>query len=125
MSESPASADVLAKVGRAFAHPVRAALIDAMRDGSVLSPARFSETSGVPVNDVGYHARALQKLGVLRLVDVRPVRGAKEHFYALTGANAPLVLVALDAVRTEAELGRQDGHDGQPERGENQARDKG
>lgn len=102
MKDSSVSADVLAKVGQAFGHPIRVALIDALRDGAVLSPARFSKATYVPLNDAAYHARALRRLEVIEAVSVRPVRGAKEHFYSLTGANAALVLRALDAIRTSA-----------------------
>jgi hypothetical protein len=45
------------------------------------SPVEIAKEIGKDVGHVGYHVRKLQELGLIELVDERPVRGAVEHFY--------------------------------------------
>mgnify|MGYP001548582626 CR=1 FL=1 len=91
--------DLVGKVAKALGHPVRVAFIDALRDGSELSPMKVAERDGRPLGTIGHHARVLDDLGVVRLVETRPVQGAIEHFYSLDGPTVPAVIAALDMIR--------------------------
>jgi DNA-binding transcriptional ArsR family regulator len=65
---------------KALAHPVRIRIL-AMLAERRASPTELAATLGLPVGKVSYHVRSLVNLGVIELVDTRPVRGAVEHFY--------------------------------------------
>jgi DNA-binding transcriptional ArsR family regulator len=45
------------------------------------SPTELADTLGISIGKVSYHVRTLFNLGVIELVETRPVRGAVEHFY--------------------------------------------
>jgi hypothetical protein len=45
------------------------------------SPTQLADMLGVTIGKVSYHVRTLLNLGVIELVETRPVRGAVEHFY--------------------------------------------
>jgi hypothetical protein len=55
----------------------------ALDGGRTLSPTDLSRELQVPISNVNYHVRELQKFGILEIVAERPARGATEHFYAL------------------------------------------
>jgi DNA-binding transcriptional ArsR family regulator len=65
---------------RAVSHPVRREILDALADGA-MSPNQLATKLGQPLTNVAYHVRKLAELGVVTLVDSKPVRGALEHFY--------------------------------------------
>lgn len=69
------------RLAKALAHPMRVSILAAASVQPKISPAEFAREQGVPVQKVSYHFKALAKYGALELVDVRPVRGAVEHFY--------------------------------------------
>lgn len=48
------------------------------------SPSEMAHDFGKPLGIVAYHAKDLVKFGAIEVVEVRPVRGAAEHFYGLT-----------------------------------------
>jgi DNA-binding transcriptional ArsR family regulator len=50
-------------------------------DGREASPSELATLLGKSLGDVSYHVRALVDMGVVKLVRVRQVRGAVEHFY--------------------------------------------
>ena len=91
--------DLVGKVATALGHPLRVRFIDALRDGSARSPVEVADRRGRPIGTIGHHARVLEDLGVVVLVDTRAVRGAIEHVYSLEGPTAPAVLAALDMIR--------------------------
>jgi DNA-binding transcriptional ArsR family regulator len=45
------------------------------------SPAQVARELGIEASLVSYHAKALEKRGLVEKVDERPIRGAIEHFY--------------------------------------------
>jgi DNA-binding transcriptional ArsR family regulator len=66
-------------------HPVRDQIIDVMRSyGKPISPTQLSRITGGTLGSVSYHVRTLVSAGVIALADEGRVRGAVEHFYALT-----------------------------------------
>jgi DNA-binding transcriptional ArsR family regulator len=65
---------------QAVAHPLRREILDALAEGA-MSPTQLAEKLAQPLANVAYHVRRLAELGVVVLVDSRPVRGALEHFY--------------------------------------------
>jgi DNA-binding transcriptional ArsR family regulator len=62
------------------AHPTRARCFVILAERTA-SPVEIAQEIGKDVGHVGYHVRKLQQLGLIELVDERPVRGAVEHFY--------------------------------------------
>lgn len=90
----------IGRVGKALAHPVRVAIIRAVRAEPGLHPRGFSNAAdGIPLSDASYHFKLLQKFGVLKLIDEVPRRGSMAHLYAIDeGPDAGAVLNALDAL---------------------------
>jgi DNA-binding transcriptional ArsR family regulator len=62
------------------AHPTRAHAFMILHERTA-SPVEIAQEIGKDVGHVGYHVRKLQQMGLIELVDERPVRGAVEHFY--------------------------------------------
>jgi DNA-binding transcriptional ArsR family regulator len=48
------------------------------------SPSELAKEFGEDLGVVNYHARKLEKLGMVEVVRERPVRGSTEHFYKST-----------------------------------------
>jgi DNA-binding transcriptional ArsR family regulator len=71
-------------------------------DGREASPSELATLFGNSVGDVSYHVRALVDLGVVKLVRVRQVRGALEHFYTAT-VRITVTQELLDASRAESQ----------------------
>jgi helix-turn-helix protein len=81
------------EVARIETHPLRLAIIEAMSmdGGRTLSPAELSyelQEFTRSISDINYHMTKLKKAKLVRLAHTRPVRGALEHFYCLTGHSA-------------------------------------
>jgi DNA-binding transcriptional ArsR family regulator len=74
---------VPADAAKAIAHPLRAAILNALADREA-SPIELAKEMGEPLPNVSYHVRALHKLGAVALVRQRHVRGAVEHTYTAT-----------------------------------------
>jgi DNA-binding transcriptional ArsR family regulator len=71
------------RVARALAHPMRMQIL-AELNKRAMSPSQFAKKYDKKVPNVSYHFRALQKLDCIEEVEIRPVRGAIEHFYKAT-----------------------------------------
>jgi len=69
------------KLLRALSNPLRRQILRRMRDGDTLSPLQLAEEFDLPVSNVAYHVRVLADSGAVKLVRVKPVRGALKHFY--------------------------------------------
>jgi hypothetical protein len=72
-------------------HPVKVAIIEAMEWVELPLSSRqldriFDEQFGV--SGVAYHMRTLAEVGAVEKVGQRPVRGAQETFYALSGSGS-------------------------------------
>jgi DNA-binding transcriptional ArsR family regulator len=67
----------------AINHPLRVQLLAMLRDREA-SPSELAKEIGEDLGVVNYHARKLEKLGMLEIVRERPVRGSTEHFYKAT-----------------------------------------
>lgn len=68
-------------------HPARDQVISFLQNSSTpLSPTQLSKLSGETLGSVAYHVRTLAAAGVVELADEGRVRGAVEHYYALTPA---------------------------------------
>jgi len=62
-------------------HPLRARILRTLVERGVLSPAELTRALGADLSDVSYHVRRLEELECAELVEIRPVRGAVQHFY--------------------------------------------
>ena len=66
-------------------HPVRDRIIEILRaHPEPLSPSKISDILGTTVGATAYHIRTLAAAGVIEIAREGRVRGAVEHFYALT-----------------------------------------
>src|SRR3954453_18140561 len=69
-----------AQLIKAAGHPVRARALSIMAF-KPSSPKEIADALGLPVANVAYHVRELEKAGLIELVEKRKRRGATEHFY--------------------------------------------
>jgi DNA-binding transcriptional ArsR family regulator len=66
-------------------HPVRDRIIEILRaHPEPLSPSKISDILGTTLGATAYHVRTLAAAGVVEVAKEGRVRGAVEHFYALT-----------------------------------------
>jgi hypothetical protein len=67
-------------------HPLRRRLLGLYVESvEPLSPKELADYTKQPLDKVACHVRVLAKHRAVELVEVRPARGAVEHFYASTG----------------------------------------
>jgi DNA-binding transcriptional ArsR family regulator len=87
----------LAQALSAGGHETRMRILLAARDlgrnGQKFSPASLEKPTGESLNRLSYHVRILAKAGLLEARGARPVRGAYEHFYALSPDGDRLVAI--------------------------------
>jgi DNA-binding transcriptional ArsR family regulator len=69
---------------KALAHPLRIHILRILEDRTA-SPRELADELGAKLPNVSYHVRFLERLGVLKLVDTQPRRGALEHYYQANG----------------------------------------
>ena len=70
----------------ALSHPTRVRVLAYLRMHQVASPTEIAAELRIPLGNVSYHARRLEALGLIRLVERRQRRGAIEHRYTLAKA---------------------------------------
>jgi DNA-binding transcriptional ArsR family regulator len=68
---------------RALAHPLRVRILEALQ-GQNASTSELAAELRVPLGNVAYHRRVLNKCGCLDKVGTVQVRGATEYFYTAT-----------------------------------------
>jgi hypothetical protein len=76
-----------------FVHPIQVAIMEAFDwIGEPLSPTKFAAMSGdedpIPVTKASHHFRVLNTYGLLKIVELRPVRGATEVIYTPADAES-------------------------------------
>ena len=92
----------------AVSHPVRRTMLAKVvqADGAI-SPKDLSDSMGMPLSNVSYHARVLAECDAIQLVDTQPVRGSVQPFYGVTALLghplAKAILKSIGAVGTDAE----------------------
>jgi DNA-binding transcriptional ArsR family regulator len=91
----PSPEDALARVGRAFSHPLRIRIVLSLAEMSESSPLELAARVSAPLGTVSYHVRYLADLGAIELQRMVPRRGALQHYYAL----APVIRTVLPLVR--------------------------
>jgi DNA-binding transcriptional ArsR family regulator len=91
----PSPEDALARVGRAFSHPLRIRIVLALADADEASPLELSARVDAPLGTVSYHVRYLADLGAIELRRMVPRRGALQHYYTL----APAIRLVLPLAR--------------------------
>src|SRR5438067_13082175 len=69
---------------KALAHPLRIHILRILEDRTA-SPRELADELEAKLPNVSYHVRFLERLGVLKLVDTQPRRGALEHYYRANG----------------------------------------
>jgi DNA-binding transcriptional ArsR family regulator len=85
-----------AALAKSLSHPVRMALIRALRDGGTLSASEFAKTDKAALGVISYHINGLADTGVLEVVETIQRRGAMERRFAIGGPNAELTLQVVD-----------------------------
>jgi DNA-binding transcriptional ArsR family regulator len=68
------------KLVKGVSHPVRTECLTILAQ-QVASPRELSELLDHDLSNVSYHVRVLDELGLIELVDEKPVRGAVAHYY--------------------------------------------
>lgn len=69
-----------ARLARAFAHPMRIAILGALARKRT-SPVRLAREMDARLSYLSYHFGVLRKLGFIRLARKLPKRGVTEHLY--------------------------------------------
>jgi DNA-binding transcriptional ArsR family regulator len=69
------------QVAKALAHPLRVAIL-AILEERTASPSEIAEELDASLGLVSYHVRMLARLGLAKLEETRPRRGAVEHYYS-------------------------------------------
>lgn len=72
---------ISADVAKVLSHPLRIKILGEV-NLNVISPNEFRLKYDLPLSNVSYHFRELEKAGCLEVVSERKVRGSMEHFYA-------------------------------------------
>jgi DNA-binding transcriptional ArsR family regulator len=67
-------------MAKAMSHPLRIQILAELNQ-AVMSPSEFSERFEMPLSNVSYHFRQLEKWECIKCVGQRQVRGAMESFY--------------------------------------------
>lgn len=70
-------------VFRALGHPLRARILTRLEE-SPASAKRLSEEFGETPGRIGHHLRTLERVGLVGVVEERPVRAVVERFYGPT-----------------------------------------
>jgi DNA-binding transcriptional ArsR family regulator len=94
-----ASAEVKQREGlyKALSHPLRRKILSWLIERSTGSPSEMSRDLVADLTEVSYHARQLEKYGVIELVEHKPTRrGSPEHIYR------PMARVILSEEEVEA-----------------------
>jgi len=68
------------KIIKAFSHEVREHILAVLNE-RIASPNEIADELEVDVSFLDYHFEVLLELGCAEIVDVKPRRGANEHFY--------------------------------------------
>lgn len=75
---------------KAASHPIRLQILAALEEEEPRSPSELSQELDDALGTISYHIRVLERLGAVREVKQRQVRGAVEHFYSRTADYALL-----------------------------------
>jgi DNA-binding transcriptional ArsR family regulator len=81
-ARSAASRRQMTQQLRALAHPLRLRLVEAFAQGP-RTTMQVSADLGEPPTRLYHHVNALQRAGILKLVETRPVRGTTEKYFQL------------------------------------------
>jgi DNA-binding transcriptional ArsR family regulator len=68
------------QLAKALAHPLRVAILAELEERTA-SPSELAADLDASLGLVSYHVRTLARLGLVKLVETRPRRGALEHYY--------------------------------------------
>jgi len=71
-------------LARALAHPLRGHILVTLGEVGDASPKEIGLELGIPVTEVSYHFRELERKKLIEQVRTEPRRGFVEHFYELT-----------------------------------------
>lgn len=82
MASPRQSASDAASTLKALSHPLRVQILGAL-EHEVKSPNELAKLLGAPLGNIAYHVRRLEALGLVKLVEQTPRRGAVEHYYKL------------------------------------------
>lgn len=67
---------------KALAHPLRREILDWLINRSTGSPSEMAKDLAADLTEISYHARQLEKYGVIEMVETKPTRrGSPEHIY--------------------------------------------
>ena len=95
-------------LARATAHPLRISILEILGidGGRTLSPSELSQELQIPPSNTNYHVTELAKASLIVFADIKPVRGATEHFYCLREAVVETELARGDQIGRSARATR-------------------
>lgn len=70
---------------KAWAHPVRRAIMLYLTEHEVAAPVDIAHALDIPKGTVAYHMRKLEQLDRVELVRTEPRRGSTKHYFRATG----------------------------------------
>lgn len=74
-----------ADAAKAISHPLRVQILKTLHSTEEpISPSKLCVLLDQPIGNVSYHIRILHKLGAVKEVKTKQVRGAIEHYYRPT-----------------------------------------
>jgi DNA-binding transcriptional ArsR family regulator len=93
------------QVLRTLNHEVRQSIMRLAlgREEALISPTEASRSLGVPLSNISYHFRVLEKNRALDMTKERPARGSIKHFYRANPAVAKMPVVAAILAATSAD----------------------
>jgi DNA-binding transcriptional ArsR family regulator len=68
------------RIAKALSHPLRTRILTILAQ-RLASPRQLADELEEPLHTVSYHVRALRRLKLIRMVDVKRRRGSIEHYY--------------------------------------------
>jgi DNA-binding transcriptional ArsR family regulator len=88
---------------KALQHPIRRRILRRLHAREeAQSPIQMLDLApGAPIRLISYHAKVLRKLQLIRLSEMRQVRGATQHFYVSEVSDDEMVLDVLSATETQ------------------------
>lgn len=86
------------EIAKTLTHPLRLALLRALRDGRTISAVEFARDSGEHLGNVSHHMKALHRAGVIQIRETTPAHGGVAHRYSLGGSRAAAVVAMLDVL---------------------------
>lgn len=72
------------RIVKGLAHPLRIHILGVLQERTA-SPSEIAAQCEASLGTVSYHVRYLERIGLIKLTETKPRRGAVEHYYRAVG----------------------------------------